>query len=89
MQTMDYSKLLGRIKELGYTQKSTSNAIGISESQLCLKLSGNYPFKQTDIQKLCECLKIPIQEIGDYFFKIKVEETELRNNVQRLDELLD
>jgi len=70
MLKMDYSKLLGRIKELGYTQESVAAATKMSESQFCQKLSGNYPFKQTDIQNLCECLKIPIEEIGTYFFKL-------------------
>ena len=71
MPTMDYSKLLGRIKECGHTQKSVAKEAGISESHFCQKLSGNYPFKQSDIQKLCDLLKIPASEIGDYFFSVK------------------
>lgn len=77
MQTMDYSKLLGRIKEYGHTQKSIAKEAGISESHFCQKLSGSYPFKQSDIQKLCELLNIPANEIGNYFFTAKVEETQL------------
>lgn len=44
MPTMDYSKLKGRIKECGFTQKSLAEEIGTSESQFCLKLTGKYPF---------------------------------------------
>lgn len=32
MPTMDYSKLKGRIKECGFTQKSLAEEIGTSES---------------------------------------------------------
>lgn len=34
MPTMDYSKLRGRIKECGYTQKSLAESIGISKALL-------------------------------------------------------
>lgn len=77
MPMMDYSKLLGRIKECGHTQKSVAKAAGISESHFCQKLSGNYPFKQSDIQKLCALLDIPACAIGEYFFTEKVEKTQL------------
>ena len=80
MPKMDYSKLLGRIRELGHTQKSVAEAAKMSEGQFCQKLAGNYPFKQTDIQRLCECLDIPAQEIGDYFFNPRVEKTQLCEN---------
>lgn len=73
MPRMDYSKLLGRIKEYGYTQKSLAESVHISESHFCQKISGNYPFKQTDIQRICETLHIPCNEIGTYFFTKKVE----------------
>lgn len=68
MPTMDYSKLSGRIKERGYTQKSLAEAVGISESQFCQKLSGKYAFKQTEIRKICDILDIEAEEIGAYFF---------------------
>ena len=37
MPTMDYSKLKGRIKECGFTQKSLAEEIGTSEGQFCLE----------------------------------------------------
>ena len=84
MPKMDYSKLLGRIKERGHTQKSTAEAINMSKGQFCQKLAGNYPFKQSDIQKLCEFLEIPAYEIGAYFFTPKVEKTQLRKEEETL-----
>lgn len=68
MPKMDYSKLVGRIKEFGYTQKRLAESIGISEGQFCQKLSSRYPFKQTEIQKICELLNIEAEDIGVYFF---------------------
>lgn len=48
MPTMDYSKLKGRIKECGFTQKSLAEEIGTSEGQFCLKLTGKYPLSRRD-----------------------------------------
>ena len=77
MPKMDYSKLLGRIKENGHTPKSVAEAIGISESQFCQKLAGNYPFKQSDIQRLCDLLGIGAADIGSYFSPPFVDEPQL------------
>lgn len=68
MPTMDYSKLRGRIKEHGYTQKSLAETIGTSESQFCSKMTGKFPFKQTEIDKICDVLCIPADKIGVFFF---------------------
>ena len=68
MPTMDYSKLKGRIKEFGFTQKSLAERIGTSEGQFCQKLTGKYPFKQNEIDRICDALKIDACEIGVYFF---------------------
>ena len=76
MPTMDYSKLLGRIKEKGYTQKALARLVGISEGQFSQKISGNYAFKQAEIQKICDLLKIDADEIGVYFFTPRVEKTQ-------------
>lgn len=71
MTNMDYRKLLGRIKELGYTQKAVSTAIGVTESHFSRKLSGEFVFKQSEIQSICDLLHIPPEEIGMYFFSPK------------------
>ena len=77
MPEMDYGKVLGRMAELGFTQKSLARSAGMGRSQLNLKLKGKYAFKQSEIGKICELLKIPANEIGLYFFTPKVEKTQL------------
>lgn len=74
---MDYSKLTGRIRECGHTQKSLAALIGVSEGQLSQKMQGNYPFKQSEIGKICEVLHIDCTEIGSYFFTPAVEKHQL------------
>ena len=68
----DYSKLLGRIKEKGFTQETFAEAIGIGISTLSLKLSNKAYFKQNEIDKACDVLGIDKAEIGAYFFAQKV-----------------
>lgn len=64
----DYSKLLGRIKECGYTQETLSNKISCSEATLSLKLNGRSFFEQRLIIEVCDLLNIREEEIGAYFF---------------------
>ena len=73
---MDYGKLLGRMKELGYTQKAVAESIGITESHFSRKISGEYAFKQSEIQAICELLGITATDIGAYFFNPKVEKNQ-------------
>ena len=47
----DYSKLLGRLRELGISQEEFAFEIGMSPSTLSLKLNGNGFFKQDAIEK--------------------------------------
>lgn len=69
----DYSKLKGRIVEKCGTQANFANKIGLSERSVTLKLNGLRPFKQTDIEKILEVLELSHDDIGTYFFKIKVQ----------------
>ena len=63
----DYSKLLGRIREYGYTQKNLANAVEMSVSQLNQCLKGKANFKHKKILAICKVLDIDITEIGTYF----------------------
>ena len=72
----DYSKLLGRIKECGYTQESLAKHIGIAESSMCLKLNNKAKFMHPEVFLICEALNIAISEIGVYFFTLKVRSFE-------------
>ena len=64
----DFSKLLGRIKEFGYTQESLAEEIGISKVTMSLKLNNKAFFTQPEIEKIRKALLIPRDEVGVYFF---------------------
>lgn len=64
----DYSKLLGRMREYGYTQEKLAKAIGINESTLNGKLNNKTYFTTVDIDKICKLLDISNADIGAYFY---------------------
>jgi hypothetical protein len=68
----DHSKLLGRIKECGFTQETLAKHIGIAESSMCLKLNNKASFRHCEIVAISEALKFETGEIGAYFFSQKV-----------------
>ena len=72
----DYSKLLGKIKECGFTQETLAKHIGIANSSMCLKLNNKAYFRFLEIYAICEALDIATDEIGRYFFTRKVRKTE-------------
>lgn len=71
----DYSKLLGRIREYGYTQEEFALAIGISATTLSLKLNGKAFFTQREMDRACAVLGIDKTEVGAYFFASKVQKS--------------
>lgn len=72
----DYSKLKGRITEKYGTRKAFAEALGISENSMSQKLSGKMTITTDDIRKWSsdEFLDIDASKIGEYFFKIEVQE---------------
>lgn len=72
----DYSKLLGRIKEYGFTQESLAKHVGIAESSMCLKLNNKANFKHPEMYLICKALEIAVTEIGVYFFTLKFRQFE-------------
>lgn len=72
--SFDYSKLLGKIKERGYTQETLAEAIGMAPASLSLKLNNKAHFKQRDMKKIARVLKLDVKKIGEYFFEEKVQE---------------
>lgn len=62
----DYSKLLGRMRELGKTQEDVEKAAGMSASTLNRKLNTDRDFNQTEMKAICVFLGI--DDIGAYFF---------------------
>lgn len=71
-KVFDYSKLLGKIKEVYGTQEAFAKAMGVSMSTINLRLNGKTEWKAPDIAKACELLHIPLNETHLYFFTLKV-----------------
>ena len=68
MKKYDYSKLLGKIKECGYTQEKLAEKIGISACSLNLTLNNKREFRQDEILEISKALGIRSGEIEIYFF---------------------
>ena len=64
----NHSKLLGRIRERGFTQEQLAKAVGMSKTTLSAKLNNLFYFTAKEIYAICEVLNIPTSEIGEYFF---------------------
>lgn len=67
--SFDHSKLLGRIRECGYTQKSLAKAIKMNVGTLTQKLKNRSHFTTEEMLAIGELLDISSEEIGAYFFK--------------------
>jgi Helix-turn-helix. len=72
MQEYNYSKLLGRIKECGFTQVSLAKRLGIDASTLNLTINNKRNFRQNEILRIAEILCIQPIEITSYFFVQKL-----------------
>lgn len=70
----DYSRLLGKIVEKYGTQAKFASAMGLSEHTISKKLNVVIGWKQSEILKACDLLGIPFNEVGDYFFTLKVQD---------------
>ena len=68
----DYSKLKGRIVEILGSQSKLAEMMGISDNALSRKLNNFTRFSDTDIMKIIEILKINVEDIGIYFYTLKV-----------------
>ena len=69
----DYSKLKGRIIEKFGSQARFAEAMELSTTSLSLKMTGQIPFKQTEIARACDLLGVEPTQIGVYFFALKVK----------------
>lgn len=72
MTNYNYSKLLGAMKERGYTQEALAKAIGISACSMNLTLKNKRDFRQDEILAVGEVLQIPMAEFDRYFFDHKL-----------------
>lgn len=69
----DYSALRGRIVEKFQNRKNFATALGITPESLCKKLNGVRDFKQSEIESAVRLLDIHADDIGKYFFTLKVQ----------------
>lgn len=70
--TFDYSKLKGRIIEKFGSQKDFADALNVACSEITRHLN-SIGFKSTTIIEWCKALEIAQDEIGLYFFTLKVD----------------
>lgn len=83
-QKVDYSKLKGLMREKGVTQAELAKKVGINECTLNFKLNNKAEFRQDEILKVCEVLKIDIADLPKYFFcRQTCKNTSLANNKER------
>lgn len=68
----DYSKIKGKIRELGLTQSEYAKYIGITEQTLNLRFKNKRPFTQPEIAKTMQLFDEPVNNIHLYFFTKKV-----------------
>ena len=66
----NYSKLLGRMRECGFTQDTLAEAIGKTKGTLNVKLNNQYFFTQGEMIAICKVLNISLKEIHLYFFAV-------------------
>ncbi len=71
----NYDKLSGKIVEVFGTRYKFAEAMEWSERTLSLKMSGERPWKQPDICKAINLLKLTEEDIPAYFFTLKVQNT--------------
>lgn len=64
----NYSKLLGRMKECGFTQEEVAERIGINKATLSAKLNNKGNFTGPEMHDICKLLDVSKDEIGAYFF---------------------
>lgn len=74
---LPYKKLRELMIERGLTHEAVSDKLGITKTTFSRKINGQQPFKTVEIYKLVAFLKIPKNDIYDYFFQ------ELDNNTGR------
>ncbi len=68
----DYSKLAGKIVEKFGTQYNFSQAMGLSERSISLKMNNRVPWKDFEMAKASELLGIDVSQLHEYFFTPKV-----------------
>ncbi len=66
---VDSIKIRQRMLELGFTQSTLANKVGISQSSLNQKINNLRPFYLDEALRLADILKIDKEQFEIYFFK--------------------
>lgn len=65
---MRYAKLRGKICEVFGTIENFAKAMGKDPSTISAKLNNKSPWTREEIERACDLLGIPIEEVFLYFF---------------------
>lgn len=69
---MNRNKLLGKIKENGFTIEAVARLTGMSLSTLSRKLNGHVEFTRDEINAISDALKMSNEDLLEIFFNEKV-----------------
>lgn len=72
----NYGKLRGRIVEIFGTQQEFAKKMEWSEHTLSKKLTNKVGWKQKEIVKAIELLKLSLDNVKEYFFTFNVQKCE-------------
>jgi transcriptional regulator with XRE-family HTH domain len=67
---MRYAKLRGLIREKYTRQSNFAEAMGMNPTTLSKKLCGGVDWTRQEIEKACELLGIPAEQLHAYFFTL-------------------
>ena len=73
---MKYAKLRGAIRERLGSEGVLAVKLGMSPVTLSKKVNGKTDWKKNEIERTLEYLAIPRSEVYDYFFALKVSDSE-------------
>lgn len=69
---MSYAKLKGKIREVFNTNAEFAAQMNMHCGSLSAKLNNNSPWKREEIERACNLLSIPIEQVHLYFFTEKL-----------------
>lgn len=81
----NYSRLLGKMKEKGFTQATLAKFIGISDTTLNSKLNNSSEFRQTEMRKILLALGESLDKIEYFFYNSTCENARKKNWHKRGD----
>lgn len=76
-EKFDYSLLRGKIREKIGTEGNFARLLGITPPALCSRLNNKTDFTSAEIVRAQKILLFTKAEIGEYFFTLKVQKSEL------------